>query len=109
MATFANFVKDFPGRCEEILYKYGPSAITLGREVTLMLVVAAAGINIPHERLKKSDHPSRDRDRFAEADRQFKDLRKSRFLGRHYGNKRLARGGMEGSPMIREQQISGSL
>jgi hypothetical protein len=81
MATFANFVKDFPGRCEEILNKYGPSAITLGREVTLMLVVAAAGINIPHERLKKSDHPSRDRDRFAEADRQFKDLRKSRFLG----------------------------
>jgi hypothetical protein len=46
-----------------------------------MLVVAAAGFNIHHERLKKRDHPSKDRDRFTDADRQLKDLRKLRFLG----------------------------
>jgi hypothetical protein len=81
MSMYVNFVKDFPGRCEEILDAYGKRAAFLGREVTLMLVVASAGFNVPHERLKKSDHPSKDRHHFTIAERQLRDVRNSRFLG----------------------------
>lgn len=81
MSVFVDFVKDFAGRCEEILDQYGYRAASLGREVTFTLALAAAGFNIPHERLKKSDHPSGDKDRFEDAYRQLRDLRKSLFLG----------------------------
>jgi hypothetical protein len=50
---YRDFFKDFPARCSEILTAYLPDAVKSEQEVTLLLCVAAAGIVIPHERLKK--------------------------------------------------------
>lgn len=60
MSEYRNFVKDFPGRCNELLSSSKKSARYPGHEVTLMLAVASAGFVIPFERLR-NDHPFNDR------------------------------------------------
>jgi len=71
MTAYRNFVEDFPRRCRELLDIAGKPARSRGREVTLVLMVASAGLVVPYERLKSDgrwgDHPSGDRKTFADA------------------------------------------
>jgi hypothetical protein len=65
MTDYADFVQDFPARCGELLELCYGQALNNGREVTLLIMVAAAAF-VPYERLGSSrPHPSRDRQRFA--------------------------------------------
>lgn len=70
MTAYENFIEDFPRRCRDILDIAGRPALSRGREVTLILMVASAGFVVPYERLtpdgRWGDHPSGDRKRFAD-------------------------------------------
>ena len=67
MTDYADFIRDFPTRCGEVLELCYGQALTNGRKVTLLLMAAAAAF-IPYERLRSSrEHPSRDRQRFQRA------------------------------------------
>src|SRR5215469_18571837 len=52
MTAYRNFVEDFPRRCRDILKVAGKPALSRGREVTLNLVIASAGLLVPYERVK---------------------------------------------------------
>lgn len=80
MAVYRNFISDFPSRCNEILSDYERKATFRGLEVTTMIAIASAGLIIPYERLKKSDHPSGDRSRFKRASERFDGLGRGNFL-----------------------------
>ena len=80
MTQYLNFVTDFPTRCNEILSTYTEDATRKGREVTLMLAIASAGINVPYERLAKSNHPSRNRENLTTARELLDDLSEQYFL-----------------------------
>ena len=82
MTAYKNFVDDFPRRCQDILRFAGRRASFGGREVTLSLMVASAGLIIPYERLKPGefDHPSGDNINFSDAADQLRNLLKQRFL-----------------------------
>jgi hypothetical protein len=71
MTAYKNFIDDFPYRCRDILNITKRPALHRGREVTLALMVASAGLVVPYERLKPDigwgDHPSGDRKTFADA------------------------------------------
>jgi hypothetical protein len=71
MTAPRNFIEDFPSRCVDLLDALLVKATAEDREVTLMLCVAALSIATPLERLeligKQGDHPSGDRQRFADA------------------------------------------
>jgi hypothetical protein len=71
MTAYRNFIEDFPCRCREILRIARKPALSRGREVTLTLMVASAGLVVPYERLKPDGrwgaHPSGDRETFAGA------------------------------------------
>ena len=65
MGAYANFVQDFPKRCNILLNDFHTLAKYRDKEVTLMLSLAATGLIFPHERLKTgSTHPSSDKDTF---------------------------------------------
>jgi hypothetical protein len=68
MTDYADFIRDFPVRCGEVLELCYENSRSSGREVTLLLMTAAAAF-VPYERLRSSDkeHPSRDRHRFPRA------------------------------------------
>ncbi|ABQ27050.1 hypothetical protein [Geotalea uraniireducens] len=77
MSEYEDFVKDFPKRCQELLNLAERPALDAGREVTLMLMVAATALFIPFERLKpegRQDHPSKDKERFPQAATELKTL-----------------------------------
>lgn len=83
MSAYSNYVQDFPWRCNQLLEHFLPRAEEeIGREVTLMLAVATAGLLVPFERLRKSSnrHPSGDRQRFNEATQQLGTLLTKPFL-----------------------------
>lgn len=72
MSNFTDFVSDFPARCSDLLSTHEMEAVLQGREVTLMLALAASGFNIPFERLRPTAtedpvHPSGDRSKFPQA------------------------------------------
>lgn len=78
MTAYRNFVDDFPRRCREILKFAGKPALFRGREVTLALMVASAGLVVPYERLKPDGgeivHPSGDNKKFSVAADQLRTL-----------------------------------
>lgn len=84
MTAYRNFIEDFPRRCREILNFAGKPALFRGREVTLALMVASAGLVVPYERLKPDggeiDHPSGDNKRFADAAKNLRVLLETPFL-----------------------------
>lgn len=84
MTAYKNFVEDFPTRCREVLKIAREPALLRGREVTLTLIVASAGLMIPYERLKPDggeiDHPSGDNRTFSDAAEQLKSLLDHPFL-----------------------------
>ena len=71
MTAYKNFVDDFPRHCREILKFADKPALFRGREVTLALMAASAGLVVPYERLKpdggKIDNPSGDNKKFSAA------------------------------------------
>lgn len=79
MSEYKNFIKDFPSRCAELLLTYEKRARFHGREVTLMLSIASAGLTVPYERIR-SCHPSGDSSRYVEAKKMVDSLLKERFL-----------------------------
>ena len=54
MTTYANFVRDFPKRCKDLLDDYETDARGKDREVTLLIAVATSAFTIPFERLRPS-------------------------------------------------------
>ena len=87
MGAYENFIKDFPSRCNDLLSDFSRLAEYRGREVTLMLSLAASGLIIPYERLKAgSEHPSSDRRIFEEAAKEIDKLSETPFLGSAFWN-----------------------
>jgi len=84
MTAYKNYIEDFPRRCREILEIAGKPAFSRGREVTLTLMVASAALVVPYERLKRDgrwgDHPSGDRNTFADAAGKLESLLDQPFM-----------------------------
>lgn len=80
MTVYRKFICDFPSRCSRILSDYERRATLRGLEVTTMPAIASAGLIIPYERLKRSDHPSGDRSRFQKAVERFEKIGNRNFL-----------------------------
>lgn len=94
MTAYKNFVEDFPHRCREILNFAWKPALFKGREVTLMLMVASAGLVVPYERLKpdgdKFKHLSEDNKRFSAAADQLRTLLEQPFLSSEVWNQSVS-------------------
>jgi hypothetical protein len=90
MTAYKNFIEDFPRRCRDILDLSGKPALSRGREVTLALMVASAGLVVPYERLKPDgglvDHPSGDNKTFADAAAKLKSLLDDPFMSSRLWN-----------------------
>jgi hypothetical protein len=69
MTDYADFIRDFPARCGEVLELCYEQSLSNGREITLLIMTAAAAFIIPYERLRSADkeHPSLDRRNFPRA------------------------------------------
>lgn len=84
MTAYQNYIDDFPRRCRDILEFARKPALFRGLEVTLVLMVASAGLVVPYERLKPDggeiDHPSGDNKKFSTAAGQLRDLLAKSFL-----------------------------
>ena len=81
MTNYNNFIQDFPTRCCEILDQYETDALSRGREVTLMLAMAASGFVVPFERLcPQEGSPYYDRRDYTKAASQFDRLCVKNFL-----------------------------
>lgn len=86
MSDYKVFIKDFPSRCEKLLNRIEKGHKLDDLEVTGLIMVASAAINIPYERLQpvkdnSIPHPSSDVDKYSEAAQQFKQLLDSNFMG----------------------------
>lgn len=85
MTAYANFVSDFPKRCQKVLDFYDCSSRKNGHDVTFLLCIATTSICVPYDRLKPPSpvfgpHPSGDRDQFDDAAKKFDDLCEISFL-----------------------------
>ena len=84
MTAYKNFIDDFPCRCRDILNIAKSPALHRGREVTLTLMVASAGLVVAYERLRPDigwgDHPSGDRNTFADAAEKLESLLRQPFM-----------------------------
>ena len=56
MSAYKNLIREFPGRCSDLLKAY-PAGKGTDRDVTQLLAIASAGITIPFERLTKKTYP----------------------------------------------------
>jgi len=78
MTAFKDFHRDFPKRCLEVLKLAEPQAKLRQREVTLILMVASAGLVMPLERLRSREpdkqHPIGDRERYGVASKRMDEL-----------------------------------
>jgi hypothetical protein len=85
MATYMNFIQDFPERCMEILDMNFKQAEDAGREVTLMLAIAIAAFIIPFERLRPlpAEHPADDVEKYRNAKSKFNKAINSNFRLSH--------------------------
>ncbi|GJL79806.1 MAG: hypothetical protein NPINA01_27950 [Nitrospinaceae bacterium] len=84
MTAYTNFVEDFPSRCMAVLQMAKQKARLSGKEVTLSLMAASAGLLIPFERLNPDanlPHPSRNVEIFPEHAKRLEDLMTEKFLG----------------------------
>ncbi|MBV8737793.1 MAG: hypothetical protein JO007_11155 [Alphaproteobacteria bacterium] len=82
MTDYCDFIRDFPARCGEVLDLCYGQAKAANREVTLLIMTAAAAF-VPFERLRSGPehHPSRDRQRFPKEAQRLDDA-----LGRPFLN-----------------------
>lgn len=85
MTAYADFIQDFPLRCGDILQSFYGQAKDQNREVTLLIMTAAASLVIPFERLRmdKSEgvvHASGDTTTFEAQAQALKVALKSPFL-----------------------------
>jgi hypothetical protein len=103
MTDYADFVRDFPVRCGEVLELCYEQAVSNDREVTFLMMAAAAAF-VPYERLRSSkEHPLRDRKRFPSAARNLdtalgKPFLKSPFHDGTTGSWSMARTRTAGPP-----------
>lgn len=77
MSDYRNFVQDFPKRCRDLLREFSSSAARRDREVTLLLMAAAAGFVMSYERLSEGTsivQPPLDRPQFAKEMAELKTL-----------------------------------
>lgn len=93
MTDYADFIRDFPTRCGEVLELRYEQSLSNGREITLLIMTAAAAFIVPYERLRSADkeHPSLDRRRFPSAAQNLdialsKPFRKSPFHSESMGS-----------------------
>jgi hypothetical protein len=64
MTDYNDFVHDFPARCQDVLELAYAPAMAKDREVTLLIMTAAAAFLVPFERLRggtSTEHPAQDR------------------------------------------------
>lgn len=84
MSEYKNFIQDFPIRCGQILEDYEYRAKSTGREVTHILAIASAALNIPYERLRRTsgrlEHPSEDKYKYPRAVGKFDNTLDKEFL-----------------------------
>lgn len=83
MSNYRNFITAFPQRCKDILDITEEPARVMDREVTLLLMVASAGLVVPYERLKPDSRfvlPSGDRNNLAGISAALDELLKKPFL-----------------------------
>jgi hypothetical protein len=80
MSEFRDFIKDFPHRCSDVLKFAFPQALDCDREVTLLLMAAAAAFVIPFERLRSDDHPTGDPQQYKEVASTLKSILGKAFL-----------------------------
>lgn len=84
MTAYKDFIKDFPGRCLEVLKMAEEPATNSDIEVTLFIMEASAGFVIPFERVRPLNeglHPSMDRKKYPEHAKTLDILLKEKFLG----------------------------
>lgn len=102
MSDYKVFVKDFPSRCKKLLNRIEKEHKFDDLEVTGLLMVASAAVNIPYERLrapseKRKTHPSGDYEKYSKAAEQFNQRLDQNFVGSELypnynpGNWRLAK------------------
>lgn len=63
MTEYADYVRDFPGRCLDVLEAFSEPAAKLDREVTLLLMAAGTAFVVPLGRLRECGHPQPGLDR----------------------------------------------
>jgi hypothetical protein len=83
MSNYTDFIVDFPRRCRDILLFTHEQALAVDREVTLMLVIASAGLLVPYERLKTDGifvHPAGDDQKYTKAADELKQMLKQSFI-----------------------------
>jgi hypothetical protein len=84
MSNYKNFIQDFPTRWGQILIEFEEQAQHRGREVTLVLAIAAVAIIIPLERLRKPpdgvQNPFGDKEKYKKATGKFNEISDKKFL-----------------------------
>ncbi|MFC1491805.1 hypothetical protein ACFLQ0_04375 [Nitrospinota bacterium] len=87
MTMYKDFIKDFPGRCRDVLNFNYDRMKWSDREVTLLLLAASGGFVIPYERLReppkgKPSHPAGGRSKFEKSTKDLDELlsNKCKFL-----------------------------
>jgi len=84
MTDYSDQIRDFPTRCGEVLDLFYDQAQAKDREVTLLIMTAAAAFLVPFERLRpgmSTKHPAQDRERFPELARHLDSVLGWPFLG----------------------------
>lgn len=86
MVMYRDYVSDFPNRCSELLDELHFETRRMGREVTHLLSIAAVGLIMPYERLRRlteesqTPHPSGDNLLYEEAVVEYNSLLDECFL-----------------------------
>ena len=83
MSEYKDFVRDFAGRCRDVMEAYLEPARARDREVTLLLMTAASGFVISYERMRDSQgfsQPNLDRERYAGARNKLRAILDERIL-----------------------------
>jgi hypothetical protein len=84
MTQFTDFIHEFPARCHDVLELFSGPAQAKDREVTLLVMTAAAAFVIAFERLRPgmaAEHPSADRRTYPQLAEQLDDALGQSFLG----------------------------
>jgi hypothetical protein len=87
MTDYANFIRDFPARCGEMLDLFYEQAHAKNREVTFLIMTAASAFLIPFERLRSgTEHPAHDREKFPQEARRLDSALGKPFLASPFHN-----------------------
>jgi hypothetical protein len=89
MSAYDDFHKDFPKRCLKILRSTKKHDEFKQHNVTLILIVASAGLVIPFERLRpreiNKEHPIGDREKYPDDAREIDNLMSEKILTSNLG------------------------